>query len=246
MTKSNLHKVATTVRWYCDTDSCLCRASKWTESLNHGTCAKNRSNLEKKKCVQFICTVLGQLFEIGKDGSDGDVVRSGDDEADIAQRRNWTLTRRNSMVHRDSLSDSSDEEDIDSASSDGENSTWECAGEGSRSTMSEVKDEWIRFKLHDSFHCTEVMEGLLENIQFFLGEPITLGLFPFFTHGKYDDIRPDEEMADKIESEIDEGEAPECTVVLNEWGMKYMDLLSAHCRDAKKWLENNEEGPKDV
>lgn len=52
----------------------------------------------------------------------------------------------------------------------------------------ELKLQWMGLTVPDCFHCTEVLEGLLEALQFFLGEPITLGLFPYFTHGKHDDL----------------------------------------------------------
>lgn len=47
-----------------------------------------------------------------------------------------------------------------------------------------LNDEWVHFKLFDCLECTELLEFLLEFIQFSLGEHITLGLLPYCTHGQ--------------------------------------------------------------
>lgn len=105
------------------------------------------------------------------------------------------------MVDDDeTVSVSSDEEHDDSDDSDLENSTADCDGEGKGSCSSDVRDQWFRFKLHDIFQCTEVLDCLLENIQFFLGEPITLGFFPYFTHRKHGDARNEKAMTETTDS----------------------------------------------
>lgn len=48
VTKSNFHQVANTVRWFCDTNSCLCKASQWTDKMMQDRCVKHRGDLWKK------------------------------------------------------------------------------------------------------------------------------------------------------------------------------------------------------
>lgn len=70
------------------------------------------------------------------------------------------------------------------------------------------RNQWIFFVIPDSFQCTVILEALLENIQYGLAEPITLGFFPYFTHGATNGSNIDRESSsekqdgtDNLESE---------------------------------------------
>lgn len=43
------------------------------------------------------------------------------------------------------------------------------------------------FKIADAFQSPTINEKQMENLQFALGEPVTLGFLPFFTHGDTSD-----------------------------------------------------------
>lgn len=121
---------------------------------------------------------MQNIFELGHDGSDGDVVETG------REAKKEVCGRRDAY-------NGTEEGDERKESDSGSEST--SSRDDSEEQGKDIRTEWMTIKIEDCIQSTEVFESLLENIMFVLCEPITLGFFPFFTHGKdtvADDIDP--------------------------------------------------------
>lgn len=53
---------------------------------------------------------------------------------------------------------------------------------GNENRRDDPRTEWIFFKPRDCLMCTEVVDVLLENVHFALGEPMYSGFLPYYTH----------------------------------------------------------------
>lgn len=177
VTKSNYEHYLKIIRWYCDNRSCLCKGTEWTSCLSHEQCADMRELLKKKKGCHDTSRVMSLLFSVNGDGEEGNPVDTG-----LAPKRHETDAHsvQENTPDQKCKWDRNDGEDDSSDSSNGSEHS-DRTGRNS-DAVNGIRAQWVTFNVPGSFKCTEVLDCLLENIQFAFGEPITLGFFPYFTH----------------------------------------------------------------
>lgn len=222
ITKANYEHTMKIVRWFCDRKSCLCRGSRWMDSLDHTECQKERVVLESQKGCAITCRLLSIVFGVGGDGSGGSTVEC------TRETRSGRETRLHDRVdvlreHPGRVSDG--EESGSDESEEAHNSDDGAEGSAERCPI-DLKNQWVFFRIEDSFRCTEVLEALMENIQFALGEPITLGFLPYFTHseGTSDGVSNPDNRCSEPDNE-DQRRPSADGIVLDEWGKQYMEVL---------------------
>lgn len=91
--------------------------------------------------------------------------------------------------------------------------------EGDRCSNVDIISQWIRFNLHDSLRCIEVLKRLLETIKVLLGEPIILRLLPYLTHRSYDDMTNVNYSNVRNKSKSSDEGSEDRNVMLNDWGI---------------------------
>lgn len=136
--------------------------------------ARRKKKLEKKTGCTIAARIMSTVLAVGGDGKNGSPVE-----------RQGIGGRSSSEVDdsfEDDIADEPDEEsEEDSMDEDGDTNSG--APRASTAAMSKcLEDQWVTVIIPDAFRSTEVFEALLENIMFVLGEPVTLGFLPFFTH----------------------------------------------------------------
>lgn len=183
VTKYNFNGVGKTASWFYDPRSCLCKKARWTPNVMHHEGVKHRKSIEGKYGCFLASNVIGQLFQLCEDGSDVQAVVG--EHAVVVRNGSSVVSTEHSAVQThlddDSAGERSEDDDDELLDSDDDD-------ENSGSGKIDLNNQWVGFKVHDCFVSPEVLECLLEAIQFIMGAPITLGLFPYFTHGKHDDL----------------------------------------------------------
>lgn len=227
--KQNYRNYMTLARWFCDSTSCLCVGNKWCVQLSHTICQKARTVMGKKKGCGIACRLVGMLFGIGEDATQGDAVTTG---VQVRTRTELNSGKEafNSVAGLDgnggTEAGAAEETDDSDAESDGSETLGgsELNGTGS----SDIRMQWIYFKVADSFRCPSIMDLLLENIQFALGEPITLGFLPYFTHNSSTETGVEDE--DTVEGPstskddgIDSFVMPDG--VWDDWSERYLNAI---------------------
>lgn len=125
--------------------------------------------MEAKSGCRIAAHVMSQLFGISGTGHDGNVVVYTTNSS-RRDRNEVELGRADRATQKPDGSYSDDGDEAEAGSSD-------------RSpTTVDVMEQWMFFRVPDSFRSTTIMEYLLENIQFAFGEPITLGFYPYVVH----------------------------------------------------------------
>lgn len=99
--------------------------------------------------------------------------------------------------------------------------------------------------------CTELLDLLLENIQFAFGEPITLVFLPYFTHKKECDgiegvCADHTDDGGPYESGVVDGLANVEHPIWDEWSRKYLRLLDMDGEETSDRLGNGKERRKQI
>lgn len=219
-------------RWFCDRKSCLCEGKKWSDKLAHRECVKQRNDLLGRNGCALGNKLLSSLFGVARDGGDGDILvapsltigddhgRNGGVELMHAAR---LIESVQGNVSDDEASDSEDDRPLVGPTL--ERREGEC--------IVDKKQQWIYFKAPDSVRCTPVMELLLENINFALGEPITLGFIPYVTQNT--DEEDVEEPADEMN--VEECVQSNVTHVLRDGAMDTAAQDHWRRNDDRMWTE---------
>lgn len=182
VTKKNYERYLKIARWFCDPGSCVCSGSSWKTCLSHERCVDERAKLMKTSGCVYASRFMTNLFGVSSDGGEGEPVHVTSPRLDMDMSK--SLAEVLGEASGGQLSEQVDEHEehesdvTDSSDSEVEGKGKKCV----RKSGVDIKQEWVYFKLSDCFKCTEVLEALLENIQFVLGEPMTLGFFPFRPH----------------------------------------------------------------
>lgn len=69
--KRNRESILKLSRWFCDTKSCLCSGTKWTCTISHTSCYKERSDQELISGCSLAASVLSTIFVVGSNGNGG-------------------------------------------------------------------------------------------------------------------------------------------------------------------------------
>lgn len=234
VTKKKYGEIMTIARWYCHTQSCLCVGKKWCDILGHVECTGRRSEMEREKACSFAASIVSRVFCIGGSGTVGHTLGSSN-----ALRRDFTARRGND--EHDCNVAGVDLEDVQESSSENDKSSDEVVSDdkvagnceqrepGGRCSVDPFK-QWVFFKIPDCFMCTEILESLLENIQFGLGEPITLGFLPYFTHNSYcssveNGVREHGYCVRDVELGLQSSLLNSSSPIWDDWSRKYQRLL---------------------
>lgn len=130
--------------------------------------------MEKKPGCFIAARLMSKLFGVGGDGSNGTAV--------VREGRNRTLSVGSDGQGEEDFGTGGNEVDEEESSDDDEDGPGSNGNKRTTAFRKILENQWIYVKVPDAFQCTEVFEALLENIMFFLGEPVTIGFFTFFTH----------------------------------------------------------------
>lgn len=95
-----------------------------------------------------------------------------------------------------------------------------------------MRNQWIQFSTPDAFQCTQVLESLLENIYFAIGEPLTLGFSPFFTQNI-----DGESLDDVTEGAAIDGRRADDSK-WNEWSQSYLQHLRSEQNGGEPFERN--------
>lgn len=90
--------------------------------------------------------------------------------------------------------------------------------------------------MQDSLQCTEVLEVLLETIQFGLGEQLTLGFLPYYPHRGIDNSTSEDDVSVPLEH-TENGNTPiwPDDTMRDDWGQRYLEVLRGTGARGKKF-----------
>lgn len=143
----------------------------------HETCAEDRAKLLRTRGCRYTSRVLSCLFSVDSDGSDGEPVKCGPTRHHVDESTSLAMFLDEESGDGDAGEEVHESDDRNSSDAGNE----QAVRASTDGTIVDIKEQWVYFKVSDSFKCTEVLESLIESIQFMLGEPVTLGFFPYRT-----------------------------------------------------------------
>lgn len=235
VTKGNIDSFCRIARWFCDDGSCLCNGNKWTASLHHEQCVTERHEMHKTDGCTLASRMLSKMFAITCYQGEGGSVVTVPTLNCHGTRMDSDLAWENASSHSaDDMSDDDSVLDITGRSDEQQNRN--------EDDVVEVKNQWVMFKVVDAFKCTEVLELLMENVQFVLGEPISLGLLPFFTHQhdeEGDTNTEDTTMSDSSTPAVLEAVSESVDIMWTEWSRRYIQVLHGTSDDGRPLFEND-------
>lgn len=146
-----------------------CSLVRMDPHLSQDACSARRVSLIKKKGCLDASRILGLLFSVNGDGFDVSLVCTGMEAKKVGHEED--------PDHGDFVEPTTPRNDSDTDSSDAVEDDYI-----SDENRINISNQWITISIPNSFKATEVLEALLDNIQFSLGEPTTLVFFSLCTH----------------------------------------------------------------